>query len=132
MGPEGEIELKDPDSRGGPTLSHVPGLDGLRALAVLSVMAYHAGFSWIPGGFHGVDAFFVLSGYLITSLLVVERQGTGTIRFGRFWARRARRLLPALFLMVGGLAVLHLAWPAALAWPDPLPDAVATLGYVAN
>jgi len=116
----------------GPKLSHVPALDGLRALAVLSVMAYHGGFSWIPGGFHGVDAFFVLSGYLITSLLIVERRGTGTIRFGRFWARRARRLLPALFLLVGGLGVLHLVWPAALAWPDPLPDAIATLGYVAN
>src|SRR5580704_10284791 len=99
----------------GPKLAHVPALDGLRALAVLSVMAYH-GFSWIPGGFHGVDAFFVLSGYLITSLLIVERQDTGTLRFGRFWGRRARRLLPALFVMVGGLAVVHLAWPNALAW----------------
>jgi peptidoglycan/LPS O-acetylase OafA/YrhL len=125
--------IEQGDQKGsGPTLPHVNALDGLRALAVLSVMAYHAGFSWIPGGFHGVDAFFVLSGYLITSLLVVERQGTGTIRFGRFWARRARRLLPALFLMVGGLAVLHLAWPAALAWPDPVADVAATLGYVAN
>ncbi|HXQ76544.1 MAG TPA: acyltransferase family protein [Acidimicrobiales bacterium] len=115
-----------------PTLVHVPGLDGLRALAVLSVMAYHAGFSWIPGGFHGVDTFFVLSGYLITSLLIVERQGTGTVRFGRFWARRARRLLPALFVLVGGLGVLHLLWPGALVWPDPLGDAASTLGYVAN
>jgi len=115
-----------------PRLSHVPALDGLRALAVLSVMAYHGGFSWIPGGFHGVDAFFVLSGYLITSLLIVERRGTGTVRFGRFWARRARRLLPALIVLVGGLALLRLAWPGALSWTDPLPDAAATLGYVAN
>jgi peptidoglycan/LPS O-acetylase OafA/YrhL len=110
----------------------VPGLDGLRALAVLSVMAYHAGFSWIPGGFHGVDAFFVLSGYLITSLLIAERRGTGAIRFGRFWARRARRLLPALFVLVAGLALLHLLWPGVLPWPDPVPDAAAALAYVAN
>jgi peptidoglycan/LPS O-acetylase OafA/YrhL len=95
-------------------------------------MAFHNGFGWIPGGFYGVDAFFVLSGYLITSLLIVEWQGSGTLRFRRFWARRARRLLPALFVLVGGLALLHLVWPAALAWPDPLPDAAATLGYVAN
>src|SRR5580658_4402060 len=105
MGLEGGNELRDGESRAGPALPHVSGLDGLRALAVLSVMAYHAGFWWIPGGFHGVDAFFVLSGYLITSLLIVERRGTGTVRFGRFWARRARRLLPALFLLVGVLAV---------------------------
>src|ERR1700733_12892075 len=111
MGLDGGIEQGQDQRGSGPTLPHVPALDGLRALAVLSVMAYHGGFSWIPGGFHGVDAFFVLSGYLITSLLIVERRGTGTIRFGRFWARRARRLLPALFLLVGGLAVLHLAWP---------------------
>ncbi len=132
MGLKGPIEQGDHSRGDGPTLPRAPALDGLRALAVLSVMAYHAGFSWIPGGFHGVDAFFVLSGYLITSLLVVERRGTGTIRFGRFWARRARRLLPALFLLVGGLAVLHLTWPGALAWPDPVADVAATLGYVAN
>jgi peptidoglycan/LPS O-acetylase OafA/YrhL len=132
MGLDRGIERGDEQRTAKPTLPHVAALDGLRALAVLSVMAYHGGFSWIPGGFHGVDAFFVLSGYLITSLLIVERRGTGTIRFGRFWARRARRLLPALFLMVGTLAVIHLTWPAAFAWPDPLPDVAATLGYVAN
>ena len=112
-----------------PRLPYAPGLDGIRALAVLSVMAYHNPFSWLPGGFYGVDAFFVLSGYLITSLLVVEWHGTGTVRFGRFWARR---LLPALFVLVAALAVLHLVWPGALAWTDPLPDTAATLGYAAN
>ena len=59
---EGGIERGGDQRAAGPTLAHVAGLDGLRALAVLSVMAYHGGFSWIPGGFHGVDAFFVLSG----------------------------------------------------------------------
>jgi peptidoglycan/LPS O-acetylase OafA/YrhL len=95
-------------------------------------MAFHNGFSWIPGGYYGVDTFFVLSGYLITSLLIVEWRGGGGIRFGRFWARRARRLLPALFVLVAGLTVLHLVWPGALGWPHPLPDAAATLAYVAN
>jgi len=118
--------------RAATSLPHVPGLDGLRALAVLSVMAYHNGFGWISGGFFGVDAFFVLSGYLITSLLVAEWRGTGTVRLGAFWARRARRLLPALFVLVAVLAVLHLTSPGVLPWPDPLPDAAATLGYVAN
>src|SRR5205085_9273048 len=77
-----------------------PGLDGLRAVAVLSVMAFHFGASWAPGGFLGVDMFFVLSGYLITSLLVVEWDRTGTLHFTAFWARRARRLLPALLLVL--------------------------------
>jgi peptidoglycan/LPS O-acetylase OafA/YrhL len=129
----GEVEGEnEPGAVAAPRLPHATGLDGLRAVAVLAVMAYHGGFSWITGGFHGVDIFFVLSGYLITSLLIVERTGTGTVRFGRFWARRARRLLPALFVLVASLALVHLAWPAAFTWADPLPDAAATLGYVAN
>ncbi|HEY5252973.1 MAG TPA: acyltransferase family protein [Acidimicrobiales bacterium] len=127
-----ELETQVEPARGVPKLPHVLGLDGLRALAVLSVMAYHNGFAWLPGGFYGVDAFFVLSGYLITSLLVVEWRGTGTVHLGHFWARRARRLLPALFVLVAVLALLHLLGPGVLPWPDPLPDAAATLGYVAN
>ena len=128
------MEAGEGPEQGGsvPELPRVPAFDGLRAFAVLSVMAFHNGFSWIPGGFYGVDAFFVLSGYLITSLLLVEWGATGAIRFGRFWARRARRLLPALFVLVAGLAVLHLAWPGAMDWPDPLGDSAATLGYAAN
>ena len=115
-----------------PTLPRTPGLDGIRALAVLAVMAYHNGFSWIPGGFYGVDAFFVLSGYLITSLLLTEWESSGTVRLTRFWARRARRLLPALFVVVAVVGLLRLAAPSALAWPDAVPDALATLLYVAN
>jgi peptidoglycan/LPS O-acetylase OafA/YrhL len=124
----GELEPAGTDAR----LPHVGGLDGLRALAVLSVMAYHNGFDWIPGGFYGVDVFFVLSGYLITSLLVAEWRASGTVRLGSFWARRARRLLPALIVLVTVLAVVHVAWPGLLPWPDPLGDVGATLGYVAN
>lgn len=115
-----------------PELPYTPGLDGVRALAVLAVMAFHTDFSWLPGGFYGVDTFFVLSGFLITSLLLVEQINSASIRPLRFWARRARRLLPALFVLVASLAVVHLAWPSALPWTDAVPDAAATLGYVAN
>jgi len=73
-----------------------PGLDGLRALAVLGVMAYHEPNVKLPGGFLGVDLFFVLSGFLITGLLLEERHHSGTISLQSFWNRRARRLLPAL------------------------------------
>ncbi len=83
-----------------PRLPYHPGLDGVRALAVTGVVLYHAGVSWIPGGFLGVDVFFVLSSYLITSMLLVERAGSGRIDLGRFWKGRARRLLPALALVV--------------------------------
>ena len=83
-----------------PSLGHIPGLDGIRALSVLAIIAFHTGLNLVPGGYYGVDAFFVLSGFLITSLLVKEWGGTGTIRLRRFWAGRARRLLPALFLLI--------------------------------
>lgn len=79
---------------------YVPGLDGLRALGVLAVLAYHLGIGWAPGGFVGVDVFFVLSGYLITDLLVRERLGAGWINLRHFWVRRARRLFPALAVML--------------------------------
>ncbi|MCH7718967.1 MAG: acyltransferase [Chloroflexi bacterium] len=114
------------------SLPYQPALDGLRALAVTAVLAYHAGLTWARGGFLGVDAFFVLSGYLITSLLIVEWRNTGTIDLPAFWARRARRLLPALFLLLAGIAgyALVFAEPAEL---DKLRnDALATLGYIAN
>jgi peptidoglycan/LPS O-acetylase OafA/YrhL len=81
-----------------------PHLDGIRALAVVAVIAFHLGFGWIPGGFVGVDVFFVLSGYLITGLLLTEAAERGSIALGRFYARRARRLLPASLLVL--LAVI--------------------------
>src|SRR5215212_7621914 len=76
-------------------LPYVPGLDGLRAVAVIAVLLYHAGLP-VPGGFLGVESFFVLSGFLITALLVVEWRQHGHISIVGFWQRRARRLLPAL------------------------------------
>ncbi len=84
---------------------YLPGLDGLRAIAVVSVMLYHANSTWLSGGFLGVEVFFVISGYLITLLLISEKERTGRVRLGQFWFRRARRLLPALFLMMGGLTI---------------------------
>jgi peptidoglycan/LPS O-acetylase OafA/YrhL len=113
-------------------MPYEPALDGMRALAVGAVLAYHAGLPWARGGFLGVDAFFVLSGYLITALLLAERTATGRIDLRAFWARRARRLFPALLLVVAGVAW----YAAAVADPDELAglraDAVATLAYVAN
>jgi peptidoglycan/LPS O-acetylase OafA/YrhL len=86
-------------------LPYLPGLDGLRAIAVVAVMIYHADHEWLSGGFLGVEVFFVISGYLITLLLIGEFDREGHIRLGRFWRHRFRRLLPALFVMLAGLAV---------------------------
>ena len=86
--------------------SYVPGLDGLRALAVTAVLLYHAGISPVSGGFLGVEVFFVISGYLITCVLLADRKRSGGINLRQFWFRRARRLLPALFvLLIGVLGV---------------------------
>jgi peptidoglycan/LPS O-acetylase OafA/YrhL len=79
---------------------YMPGLDGLRALAVLAVIAYHEQFAWAPGGLLGVGVFFTLSGFLITSILISQWAKLGQIKLGDFWLHRARRLLPALFVML--------------------------------
>ena len=79
-----------------------PDIDGLRAVAVMAVVLYHAGFAALGGGFVGVDVFFVISGFLITDLIVREVRETGGFRFGRFYARRLRRLVPALLATVAG------------------------------
>ncbi|MEH0111181.1 acyltransferase family protein [Tersicoccus sp. MR15.9] len=89
-----------PTASARPRHASLPGLDGLRALAVVLVMLYHLLPQWMPGGMVGVDVFFVLSGFLITSLLLVEFGGTGRIALGAFWLRRARRLLPAMLLVL--------------------------------
>jgi peptidoglycan/LPS O-acetylase OafA/YrhL len=123
----------DANARGDrPTLGHLPGLDGVRTFAVLAIIAFHTGLSSVPGGFYGVDAFFVLSGFLITSLLVKEWGGSGTIRLGRFWAGRARRLLPALFLLVAVMGIVMAVVPRLLTTPHILGDALSTLFYVSN
>jgi peptidoglycan/LPS O-acetylase OafA/YrhL len=109
----------------------MPGVDGLRAVAVAAVVTYHIGAAWLPGGFLGVDVFLVISGYLITSLLLAERKASGTIDLVRFWIRRARRLLPALFVM---MAVV-LAYMVAFHHDEVARlrgATLASLGYVAN
>ncbi|MDP4676446.1 MAG: acyltransferase [Candidatus Nanopelagicales bacterium] len=112
-------------------MGYLPGLDAIRALAVLGVMFYHADLPWMPGGFLGVDVFFVLSGFLITSLLLEEFNRGGRINFKRFYIRRARRLLPALLLMLAVVGAL-----AAFVYRDAAPafraDAIASLFYVNN
>ena len=85
---------------------YIPALDGLRALAVLGVIAYHMGMAWMPGGLLGVTVFFVLSGYLITSLLLIEWDSTGTIDLPQFWLRRVKRLFPAIAFVIIVTAVL--------------------------
>ncbi len=114
-----------------PRLPYRPAIDGLRALAVSAVFAYHAGIGWARGGFLGVDVFFVISGYLITALLFTDYRRTGRMRLLRFWRRRARRLLPALFLLLVGVAVA-----VPLLASDQgyrlRADVLAALGYVSN
>jgi peptidoglycan/LPS O-acetylase OafA/YrhL len=122
----GSVQLR------GPAFAYRPALDGVRALAVTAVLLFHGGVSALPGGFLGVDAFFVLSGFLITSLLLAEHAGTGRIRLAAFWGRRARRLLPALLVM---LVVVTVAGRQLL--PDVevgllRGDGLAALAYVAN
>lgn len=99
-----------------PGRRYMPGLDGLRAIAVLAVIAYHLGFGWIPGGLLGVGLFFTLSGYLITDILL-RQVAAGRVRLGEFWLARARRLLPALFLMI----VVVVAWATSIG-PHQPPD----------
>src|SRR5260221_6615635 len=93
-------------------------LDGIGALAVRAVLAAHAGIPFLPGGFVGVDVFFVLSGFLITSLLYAELAATGRIDLGGFWTRRARRLLPAALVMIVAVVAAR---------PVFVPDSVAAL-----
>src|SRR5262245_55478485 len=112
-------------------LSYITGLDGIRAVAVMAVLFYHADAPWALGGFLGVETFFVLSGFLITSLLLAEWQSTGSIRLGNFWLRRARRLLPAVWLLLAILPILatSLAQDALLRLREDIP---AALLYITN
>ncbi len=114
------------------SLGRIPGLDGVRALSVLAIIAFHTGLNSVPGGYYGVDAFFVLSGFLITSLLVKEWGSSGSIRLRRFWAGRARRLLPALFVLVTVMGIVMAFFPTLFQAPHMLGYALATVFYVSN
>ena len=86
-------------------MGYQPSLDGLRALSIAVVLLYHGGFSWMSGGFFGVEVFFVVSGFLITSLLLDEHDRNDRVAFGQFWKRRARRLFPALYAVLLAVGV---------------------------
>ena len=107
-----------------------PGIDGLRAIAVLAVIAYHSGITRFSGGFLGVEIFFVISGYLITALLLGEYESNQRIDIKRFWNRRARRLFPALIAYIGGATAL-----AYLTARDVIPtkgEILSAFGYIYN
>lgn len=112
-------------------IAHLPALDGLRGLAVAGVVAFHANGA-LRGGYLGVDLFFVLSGFLITSILLAEVRATNTVDLAAFWVRRARRLFPAVLSLMPAIA----AYAYWVATRDELvslrKDAYATLAYVAN
>jgi len=109
----------------------MPGLDGLRAIAVVAVMIYHANHNWLKGGFLGVEVFFVISGYLITLLLIGEHERTGTVNLGQFWKRRFRRLLPALYVMLTLVAV-YVTLIYVTRREEIRGDLVAAVSYVSN
>ncbi|MGE5408851.1 MAG: acyltransferase family protein [Syntrophothermus sp.] len=109
---------------------YMPGLDGLRAIAVLAVIVFHLGFDWAPGGLLGVGIFFTLSGYLISDILLAQLSARGRIRLGAFWLGRARRLLPALFVML----LIVIAWVTIFgpAQPDQFRKAVVSAIFYVN
>lgn len=109
---------------------YIPALDGLRAVAVLAVVAYHL--EELPGGFFGVDVFFVISGFLITRLLLAERERNGGIALGSFWIRRFKRLVPALFVVLVAVSLASRLWLPAFRLGDIRADALAAIAYVAN
>jgi peptidoglycan/LPS O-acetylase OafA/YrhL len=111
---------------------YLPALDGLRALAVGGVVAYHFNLHWADGGYLGVDFFFVLSGFLITGLLVGEWNGRQTIGLRSFWFRRARRLLPAVMVLLVVLSVYTWAGGPNITPSTFGADGLATLFYYAN
>src|SRR5579862_5539081 len=126
--PDGGSAPARPDA---PRLRRMPAIDGLRAVAVAGVFLYHADAAWLPGGFFGVDVFFVISGYLITSLLLAESVQTGTVKLLRFWAGRARRLLPALFTLLA-VCMLIGATVERGRLLELRGDALSSIFYVAN
>lgn len=124
------------DSSGGTGLKHIrgfrPDVEGLRAVAIGLVLIYHAGISLVPGGFVGVDVFFVLSGFLITGLLIRELEKTGRISLPRFYARRARRLLPAVGVVLMVTSLLTWWTSSVIDWRPFGLDIVASAAYIVN
>ena len=113
-------------------MGYQPSLDGVRAISVIAVILYHAGFEWMHGGFFGVEVFFVVSGFLITALLLDERERSGRVSLRSFWLRRARRLLPALVLVLVAVGVYASLAGSDLLRSDVRRDLPWALGYAAN
>ncbi len=109
-----------------------PDIDGLRAVAILLVVAYHVGFGAVRGGFVGVYFFFVISGFLITGKLLAEVQTSSGVRLRSFWAGRVRRLVPALAAMVAVVLVLALVALSPIEWNRAATEGAASLAYVSN
>lgn len=134
-----DVELLPPKARPHPSMwkqptlkvPYLPGLDGLRAIAVVAVLLFHAEVPQVRGGFLGVDVFFVISGYLITAILLTQWRNRRWIDLKTFYVRRARRLLPALFLVLFGVTFISVVF-----LPDEVAtlrgDVVASLTYVTN
>ena len=114
------------------TVTHRRDVEGLRAIAVLAVLLYHFGVPGLGGGFVGVDVFFVISGFLITSLLVHERTTTGRVSFVHFYARRARRLLPISAVVIALTALASAIWLPATRLGDVADDVKAAALFGAN
>ena len=112
--------------------AHRPQLDGIRALAVTGVLLFHLGLDWIPGGFIGVDVFFVLSGYLISGLLISEANARGAVSLTRFYARRARRLLPAAWVVILFSVLVARVVSSPLEYENVRRHAQSAALYVAN
>ncbi len=107
-------------------------IEGMRAVAVLLVVIGHASIGWFAGGYIGVDVFFVISGFLITSLLTQELTATGTISIRQFYTRRALRLLPASTVVLLATVIAAWAWLSPLRFADTVKDVVASAFYVIN
>jgi peptidoglycan/LPS O-acetylase OafA/YrhL len=115
----------------GPRLPYVPGLDGLRAVALLAVLAFHQGYDLARGGFLGISSFFTLSGFLVATLLLAEWSRDGRVSVARFWERRARRLIPGVVLVLAGVVALQAALRVG-AGPGFRGDVLAAAGQVLN
>jgi len=126
------VESPLPRTGGAPSGGFRTDIQGLRAVAVGLVLAFHAGLPFVPGGYVGVDVFFVLSGFLITGLIVREVELTGRLDLRRFYARRIRRLLPAAALTTVGVGVLTVLFLPVTRWGSIANDIVASTVYLVN